>query len=114
MTRPALQLPFVSVTEALLKCRIQELYKLHCVYLRVDMLAVKYQLYLTGESVIDPPCFFANQFGHRVASVVGESLNKVLHGEEKKKESTLNSHKTLITIFTSSIKLFCGCFLQLH
>lgn len=54
------------------------------------VLAAKYQEYLTGESVVDPPYFFANQFGHGVACVVGESLHKVLHGEEKNKDIALN------------------------
>lgn len=40
---------------------------------------------------MDPPYFFANQLGHGVASVVGESLHKVLHREEKNKDISLNS-----------------------
>lgn len=34
--------------------------------------------YLTSKSVVDPPYFFADQFGDGVASVVGKSLHKVL------------------------------------
>ena len=44
---------------------------------------MKYQVYLTCESVVDPPYFFANQFGDGIASVVGKPLHKVLQRGEK-------------------------------
>lgn len=39
--------------------------------------------YLTAQCVVDPPDFFTDQFGHRVASVIGESLHKVLKVKKK-------------------------------
>lgn len=77
---------FVSVIEAFVNCRIQ----VDCVHVCVHVLAVKYQVYLTGKSVVDPPYFFANQFGDGVASVVGKCLHKVLHCEEKSWSITSN------------------------
>lgn len=48
----------------------------------VSVCLIKYLIYLTGKSVVDPPYFFANQFGDRVTSVIGKSLHKVLQCEE--------------------------------
>lgn len=48
-------------------------------------LGVQQRVYLTGKSVVDPPHFFANQFGDGVASVVGKSLHKVLQRDEKER-----------------------------
>lgn len=47
---------------------------------------VKKTNYLTGECVVNPPYFFANQFGDWVACVIWESLHKVLSAKVKEKE----------------------------
>ncbi len=71
----------------------------------VHALAVKYQVYLTGKSVVDPPYFFANQFGDGVASVVGKSLHKVLHGEEKSQSIVVEEIFRFFTHVKISIQL---------
>lgn len=82
MALSALQLLLGSVIQAY--STVVE-YKCYCVLMHTYMLTVKYQVYLTVKSVVDPPYFFANQFGHRVAGVVRESLHKVLHRGDKEK-----------------------------